>query len=56
MNSSKQLTIPMVESLNGIPYTVDVNLGVASAFITGSFPNFQINPTSADAQPGTYNI
>ena len=46
----------MVESLNGIPYTVDVNLGVASAFIKGSYPSFEINPTSGDTLPGSYNI
>ena len=56
IDSSKTFTIPMVQSFNGIPYTVNVNLGVASAFITGTYPSFQINPTSADALPGSYNI
>ena len=48
------LDFPSVYDIDGDGYTVSVNLGQASAFITGSFPNYSIKPNQSQVSAQAY--
>jgi hypothetical protein len=41
---------------NGDNYSVSIDYGNASAFVSGTYPQLLINPNSSNSKPGNYVI
>ena len=56
IGSQLDFILPGVIVTNGNNYSVSIDYGNASAFVSGRYPQLLINPKSSNSKPGNYLI